>query len=56
MKEGRYLLRKLAIVEQSNNMSNENTLKEIEAIKKEIKILSKVSGHEELFLKEILEN
>ena len=54
--EGRYLIQKLAIVEQNDGISNEIILKEIEEINKEIKILSKISDHEELFLREILEN
>jgi len=54
LEEGRSLVNKLDIVEGSGDyISNKDLSEEIEMIKKEIILLSKVSGYEELFLSEL---
>jgi hypothetical protein len=55
--EGRYLIDRLATVERSHNlMMNSRLSSEIEEIRNEINLLAKVSGNEELFLREVFED
>ncbi len=57
LEEGRSLVNKLEIVEGSNDyVTNGDLSEEIELIKKEILLLAKVSGYEELFMNELYGN
>lgn len=54
LEQGRCLKEKLVEAQNSyTNFSNSNLIQEIEMIQKEIILLAKVSGNEELFLHEI---
>ncbi len=55
--QGLALRNQLALVEQSYSVvSNEELVNEMESIKNEINFLAKVSGNEELFLKQVFED
>ena len=54
MEEARELKEKMALVKESNNLSPRKSLiTEIRTLNEEILFLAKISGNEELFMKEL---